>query len=68
MIDRFVGIYGRMPLMNLFKLWGVKDDPPTAGNRLVFLFPSRTITVAESEKTSVYGNSDYLVEELEQVV
>ncbi len=68
MLDRFVGIYGRKPLMNLFKLWGVQDDPPAAGNRLVFTFPSRTITVAESERTSVYGNSDYLVEELEQVV
>lgn len=63
MIDRYVGIYGKRPLMNLLKLWGVKDDPPTPGNRLVHVLGDRVVTVSEADVKSVYGTVDYLVEE-----
>lgn len=63
MFDRFVGVYSRRPLLNLFELWGITDMPPAVGNRLVALFPDRTVTVTGQESRSVNGEDNFLVEE-----
>lgn len=63
MIDKFVGVYSRRPLLNLFELWGITDKPPAVGNRLVALFPDRTVTVTGHDTRSVNGEDNFLVEE-----
>lgn len=63
MIDKFVGVYSRRPLLNLFELWGITDSPPAVGSRIVALFPNRTVTVTNQDNRSINGEEDFLVEE-----
>lgn len=63
MYDRYVGVYSRRPLLNLFELWGITDTPPAVGNRIVALFPDRTVTITNHERRSVNGEDSFLVEE-----